>query len=402
MSEAILKRMQDASAAREAQADNRIQQFLRRPVAPRSVRGDVGLELEIEAQGLPPYVDYVTPDTCIGWGQHRDGSLRGECTEYVLEGPVNIEEADGSIDGLFDTFKANKTKLLLTNRCSTHVHLNFSYLTPRPITSFVALWTIVEEAVTNWCGHHRVSNPFAMRAVDSCATLELWEGVLGGTPIQKFGPDQRDREHRYKYGALNLLPLWQYGSVEVRSLRGAEKRKMVKVWVKFLWALREEARSTYQNPLTIAQQVSANDALGLIEGIIERHGLQEFWQEVVDHPDNVQLRAMLRRGFLLVQPMLFNTKWELGKEGEELARLPEDMHARREREARMRDRQMMIERREAIARDQAAAIERRRGVRAVAFDIEALDPGAGIANDLAMMDEVQPLEDFDLGDMEDE
>lgn len=459
MSEAILKRMQDASAAREAQADNRIAQFLRRPVAPRAVRGDVGLELEIEANGLPPFVDYVTPETCIAWGQHRDGSLRGECTEYVVEGPVNIEEVDGALDGLFDAFKNSKTKLLLSNRCSTHVHLNFSYMTPRPITSFVALWTIVEEAVTNWCGHHRVSNPFAMRAVDSAATLELWEAILDGQPLVKFGADQRDREHRYKYNALNLLPLWQYGSIEVRSLRGAEKRKMVKVWVKFLWALREEARTTYQNPMTIAQQVSANDALGLIEGIIERHDLGDFWREVVEHPDNGELRAMMRRGFLLIQPMLFGPKWELGKDGEEAARLPEDGQARREREQRQRDRQMMIERREAIEREQAAAQERQRArdaeferivaqqreagmgfdplpvehvmrdplaameelrpIRpkrrrgAVAIDIEAqaapvwaaapepLQEDAEIAHDLNMLDEEpQPADDFDLGAFE--
>lgn len=314
MSKVILERMREAASRAEKDRSYKVLKFLGCRASPCRLRcGGVGLELEIEGRNLPYVIPYTTPVTEIYWTAEKDGSLRGEESyEYITNGPINIDEVPGMLDTLWNSFDSNKSKLSLSNRCSTHVHLNMSMFTPKPITSLIALYGIVEEVATNWCGDGRVSNPFCLRMKDSQATLELWQNLLEGGDIANYG-GERDRDHQWKYGGLNILPLFTKGSVEFRPLRGAENKKMVIDWVNFLWALREEARTTYADPGHLASMVSANGATGVVNDLVARHGLRMFWGEVIAHPSNRDgnVPKMLRDGFNMVQPLLFNTDWTL-------------------------------------------------------------------------------------------
>ncbi len=53
MSEAIFERMRKASDTAGAYRDQRIKNFIGRPVSRGRVSGDVGLEIEVEGRGLP-------------------------------------------------------------------------------------------------------------------------------------------------------------------------------------------------------------------------------------------------------------------------------------------------------------------------------------------------------------
>lgn len=328
MSEAIFERMRNASNSKFERDNARSKMLLQKPVAPRKIIGDVGLELEIEGVNLPGFIDYTTPVTAVAWKAENDGSLRGENHEYITNGAVKIVEVEGALSALWMAFSKNGSKLQLSNRCSTHVHLNCSMLSPKPITSLICLYAIVEEAVTHWCGESRVSNPFCLRIVDSSSTVETWEDYLSG--------DRVEFSNGMKYNSLNLKPLFNMGSVEFRALRGADNPDIVLKWVNFLWALREEARTTYQNPLKLAQDVSARGVLGVIEGIVDKHGLQDFWKEVRDHELNGHmLDQTLRRGFLLIQRLLFSVKWDSVPDREENGEAPEDFNAQRAKALRL-------------------------------------------------------------------
>ena len=93
-----------------------------------NIPGEVGLELELEASNnLPPRVD--TNVKGVGWVAHADGSLRHGGLEYTLSAPCPREDVEPLLYGLFDEIKAYKTKLKLSTRCSTHVHVNVSTMT---------------------------------------------------------------------------------------------------------------------------------------------------------------------------------------------------------------------------------------------------------------------------------
>lgn len=328
MSEAIFKRMRDAAKSQVDLQESKSLYRIQRPCGGRKAFGDVGLELEVEGNNLPKFVDFLTPETAVPWTNHDDGSLRGENNEYVTNGPIKIAEVEPMVGALFTAFAENGTVLKLSNRCSTHVHVNCSMLSPKPITSFVALFTIVEETVCHWCGDDRVSNPFALRVIDSNASIEKWEDWLNGEHVEFNKND--------KYNGMNLRPLFDMGSIEFRHMRGADTPELVVRWVNFLWALREEARTQYQNPNKLAQEVSARGVVGVIDEFVKRHGLEDLWLEICQHPLNDGLvERQLRRGFLAIQHLLFALRWDMVADREEPGEAPEDAYARKDKEARM-------------------------------------------------------------------
>lgn len=371
MSDAIFQRMRDAAKSQVANTENKAMYRIQRPCAGRKAVGDVGLELEVEGENLPQFVDFLTPETAVPWTNHDDGSLRGENNEYVTGGPIKIAEVAPMVGALFTAFAENGTKLKLSNRCSTHVHVNCSMLSPKPITSFVALFGIVEETVTHWCGDDRVSNPFALRIIDTNATIEKWEDWLTGEHVEFNKND--------KYNGMNIRPLFDMGSIEFRHMRGAESADLVVNWVRFLWALREEARTQYQNPAKLAQEVSGRGVAGVIDEMVKRQGIEDVWAEIVAHPLNDGIvERQLRRGFLVIQPLLFALRWDMVPDREEAGEVPEDAYARRDKEQRMAQQDAM---RQAMAGGNAPVAKAPRGGR-----------GLGAA---AGRLEVQPVAAFD-------
>lgn len=106
------------------------------------------------------------------WNIHNDGSLRSPDgitpggREYVLASPAPREEVRPLLDQLFKTFDDTGARIILSNRTSTHVHINISDLKINQIVSFMVLWNVFEEALVNWCGEERVGNLFCLRTKD--------------------------------------------------------------------------------------------------------------------------------------------------------------------------------------------------------------------------------------------
>src|SRR5690606_16237709 len=100
------------------------------------------------------------------------------------------------------------TVLDLSNRTSTHVHLNASTLLCNQITSIFILWSTFEEALISWCGEARTTNHFCLSLKDSSSTADLWRQYLR----DGYVPDGRG----YKYSAFNFLTLFDKGSLEIR------------------------------------------------------------------------------------------------------------------------------------------------------------------------------------------
>ncbi len=275
---------------------------INRPLSPGVVLGDVGLELEIEGRQLPS-ADLLSslrcPKTRGFWATHDDNSLRGENAEYVLSSPISIESVDMMVGGLYEKFATNKSNLLLSNRCSTHVHVNVSDWKIDKLTTFLLVWSLLEEGLLQWCGVERQKNHFALSMQDTPATISYWEGLLmkGLTHA----------ERNLKYSALTVIHLFDYGSFEVRCGRAPNSAEEVTNWTKLIWGIREFVRKFEGLPSDVPALASERQASGILEAICEDMGIPEFAAEILRAAPDINREGM--ETFRHIQKLAYLPPW---------------------------------------------------------------------------------------------
>ncbi len=278
---------------------------MNRPYAGSVVSGDVGLELEIEGVSLPSQgaLERISGKRSgTRWETKTDGSLRGEALEYVLSGPCFIDEVEPLITGLYDKFKDTGTRLALTNRCSTHVHVNMTGKKVNEITSAIALWSAFEEPLTLWAGEERVNNHFCLTGKDSNqGTIHAWRGFLrtGGT---------RFRDN-LKYSALNILTLQRFGSLEYRVMNASEDPSRLIDWTKFVFTLTRYAGEQFNNPRSLLYAMSERGGREMFRDICERAGVSADFVLGVEATVPEMNQAVLD-GFRRAQPLVAGFDWD--------------------------------------------------------------------------------------------
>jgi len=279
---------------------------MNRPYVPgATIPGDVGLELEIEGNNLPTQgsLEKISGKTSgARWLAKTDGSLRGEALEYVLSAPCNIDEAEPMIVGLYDKFKTLGTALQLTNRCSTHVHVNMTGKKVNEITSAIALWTAFEEPLTLWAGEERVNNHFCLSAKDSnFGTVSAWRSFLRSGSA-RFGDN-------LKYSALNILTLQRFGSIEYRVMNASEDPARLVDWTKFIFTMTRYAGEQFNNPRTLLYAMSERGGQELFRDICDRAGVSRAFVLGVEETVPDIGRSVLE-GFRRAQPLVAGFDWD--------------------------------------------------------------------------------------------
>ena len=120
----------------------------------RKVDGDVGLEFEMEGEGLP---EIFSND----WISEHDGSLRGESYEYVARQPFKVTEYRKKIADLMSQIK-EKATVHNSKRTSVHVHINVRELTMNQLLNYYLLFKLFEVPLLHFCGKSRVGNRFCL------------------------------------------------------------------------------------------------------------------------------------------------------------------------------------------------------------------------------------------------
>lgn len=261
--------------------------------------GLLGLELELEGHRLPANIAGNVEG--INWVPHNDGSLRnpdgtpGGGMEYVLSRPCAVEQARPLLDHLFNALRANRTEIVLSYRCSSHVHINMRGIKLNQLAAFVCLWGMFEDALTETCGEGRSGNLFALRLSDSSFAVTQWVNAF------KTGDFLFHRDYRYL--ALNPACLNTFGSLEVRTMRGVDSADDLMPWIDALVRLRDRAL-TIENPTTLAMTYSGMGAVGLVDDIFE--GLP-----ILDSIKAVEgFETMIRDGFRRIQPLIYALPWD--------------------------------------------------------------------------------------------
>lgn len=280
------------------------------PIAVSQHKGRIGLELEIEARNETPNEGrldaVVAPTTKAKWTTVRDGSLRGDyAREYIVTHPINRDELRPMLEGLFEVFKEMKTKLNNSNRCSTHVHLNMGGKKINEITAVMCLWTIFEQSLINFCGEERQSNHFALSSAESNATLVAWEEYL------RYGHGNWERN--LKYQAMNVLPLFDKGSLEIRCGAAADDAEGPIVWATLLDHLVDFAIERYSKGIPlIGSDLSERGGASLFEELCSRDSILSsvYTKVMADSGGTSLFNDSCLRGFRNCQPIVYGFPWE--------------------------------------------------------------------------------------------
>lgn len=187
-----------------------------------------GLELEIEGQGLPGYINDPR------WQAKPDGSLRNGM-EYVFTEPLGSVATKDALESLGQKLEEQGAKLDYSFRTSTHVHVNVSNLDLNVVKSLALLWYLFEDEYINFCDRKRKGNRFCLGLKDAN------DGVLANLD-RLMSHDQVPPRDRGKYSALNLCTLEQFGTLEFRCLEGTNDWTRIFTWVRALAALRKASK----------------------------------------------------------------------------------------------------------------------------------------------------------------
>ncbi len=207
-------------------------------------RGDIGLEIEMEGQHIPP--KELTPHQ---WRKEADASLRGESAEYVLRQPLSHEETMQALADLQETFNLCETKFKPTYRAGIHVHINVQELTPVQLITFICSYFMLEEVLLRYCDKSRLGNHFCLRMSDASYALDRLVACVEKQDLRLL--DSED----LRYASLNVTSLFKYGSIEFRALESTLDPERIRVWSGVLLHLRDYAK-TVNSPVDLLGQAS--------------------------------------------------------------------------------------------------------------------------------------------------
>jgi hypothetical protein len=224
-----------------------------------------GVELELEGRNVG------LQDIAVkGWSRVMDGSLRGEAIEYTTIGSKTADDVKKSVVDLFKKFRDNGVKFNDSIRTSTHVHLNFSDKSVKQVVNFFSLFTMLEEVLQHYSGEDRKGNLFCISTREAEGIVGVLVRCLAEQSLGKFAGD------RYKYAACNLSTLFKFGTVEVRTMRGASSPEQVNKWIDILNDMYEYAQNKMDGPADLITDLSHLGAEELMRKIFSPASLAEL------------------------------------------------------------------------------------------------------------------------------
>ena len=225
----------------------------------RKVEGDIGVEIEVEGVDLPEDV-YL-------WDSEYDGSLRGECKEFVFSEPMPYQDYELALDNLQGAYEDCGTIVHDSARCGVHVHINVQELTFPQTYTFMTGFLILENVLTRWCGEGREGNLFCLRSQDAYTQVKvLRESVKSGNPRHLGKEDIR-------YCAMNTNSLEKFGSLEFRAMRGTADFSLLRFWVDALYKLRESTRELL-HPIQLIESFSAGGGRDFMSRMLGEQGVE--------------------------------------------------------------------------------------------------------------------------------
>ena len=195
---------------------------------------DVFVGVELEVENCPDiYKTTVIRGT-------EDHSLKINGYEFVTM-PIKLRFLEVE---LRRTLEQLQGKVLLSSRCSTHVHMNVRDMTPTQLTNMVMLYMIFERSLYRMSGV-RWNNNFCVPLYMAHTMARKWFENANKSPYSWSW---------YKYTGLNLSPIWggestKIGTVEFRQLHGSVDVEEIVQWCNIITSLKRAAQEMDQEEI---------------------------------------------------------------------------------------------------------------------------------------------------------
>lgn len=256
---------------------------------PRSPKGEIGIEVEVEGG---PWPEGAAPN----WEPHQDGSLRNGGIEYVIRNPVNRAKVPDALKAK-QAFLKN-SKLNFSYRTSIHIHVNVQDLTVAQWVSFIAAFTVLEEALVDVVGPKRAGNKFCLRAVDADESLRL---ILRGLRNENLHAEIRGD---IKYASMNVLATATHGTLEFRAMEGNLDVDRITDWVNVICAIKDYAIKL-ERPTDVMGEMSHEGPRDWARRVLPRNS--KIAEEVLARRD---LTDVMYAGARVVQDLCYGANWD--------------------------------------------------------------------------------------------
>lgn len=206
-----------------------------------------GIELEIEGlslDGIPNMWDAVS-----------DGSLRNNGVEFITRGGFAGEDLENALDNLQEYLQDKSPDL--SERCSTHIHIDVRDMTPSQILNFMCLSVMLEHVLFSLFGNTRTANTFCL-ATDGGSTNydHIVKGLVNPAGILSTSWS--------KYAAIGLRRLQDLGTVEFRMFQPMLQKSQYVQVLNVLFAMKRLAKDM-ESPRSLVDFKLQHTASELIE-----------------------------------------------------------------------------------------------------------------------------------------
>lgn len=231
----------------------------------------MGLELEAEDY-RGEYGDRVLRH----WNILGDASLRNDGVEFVLKDPTRGEDLQSAILELFQHLEDNR--VVLSHRCSLHVHLDMRNKRIEDIEKLYRLYVLFEPALYHVGQKDRYENIYCPGLTH--ATEQVKQAA------QAFSAKYLDNlvDYGCKYTGFNFLPLTQFGTVEIRTHSGSLRANEVSDWVRVLQAIITFSERSSMEQVKALSSMSVDEAVRAVwpdwhlRELIACPSLYRYWE----------------------------------------------------------------------------------------------------------------------------
>jgi hypothetical protein len=206
-----------------------------------------GVELEIEG------LHNEGRSYCVaGMQDHEDGSLRNNGREFVTS-PMNFANLEVTLNEFFAKNKFSSDNY--SERCSVHVHANCQDMTLNQVRLVVSVYQVLEKVLFNFIKDGRDENIFCVPISETIIGSQIMSSAeeLFATANRKWR----------KYTALNLLPIYSYGTIEFRHMAGTSDVNRILQWCDIIGSMFKYAKENkYDDVINHIKGLNTSSAYG--------------------------------------------------------------------------------------------------------------------------------------------
>ena len=163
--------------------------------------------------------------------------------------------------------------------------------------NFLALYAAVETMLFNWVGENRINNIYCLPMHNIVGDLRAISGLKEETlrmqladDMYGFGP--------YKYAALNISAVPQFGSLEFRHMGGCDDFDRLKEWINIIQCIKKYVMEN--------DNIQIKSMPHMISAMGEEQFITRVFGKYAEQLKYVGFESDIRRGVRLSQIFIYN------------------------------------------------------------------------------------------------